>query len=74
VGHNGEVRSVKKETEESVVCKCPMCGHLHKHVMYWTGRGMPRVYCALHKSLVSRYVNAGELPILRQTRKTPHDD
>jgi hypothetical protein len=28
-----------------VVCKCPKCEVIHKIKMYWTGKGMPKIYC-----------------------------
>ena len=27
------------------VCKCPKCGNLHDKYLFWSGRGMPRIYC-----------------------------
>ncbi len=34
-----------KKHKTTVVCKCPLCGELHKVRMDWTGKGMPRKYC-----------------------------
>lgn len=34
------------ELDCEVIAKCPKCGGLYSVVMPWTGRGMPRRYCA----------------------------
>ena len=36
-------------------CKCPTCVKIHKRVLNWTGRGMPRVYCNACIRLVADY-------------------
>ena len=30
-------------------CLCPKCGRIHKIKLNWTGRGMPRKFCAICK-------------------------
>jgi hypothetical protein len=27
------------------LCKCPCCGVTHGKMLFWTGRGTPRVFC-----------------------------
>lgn len=27
-------------------CICPRCSKTHNRMLYWTGRGTPRMYCA----------------------------
>lgn len=43
----------KKYKKESLykkhICICPFNGHEHEAVLYYTGRGKPRVYCPEHK-------------------------
>ena len=36
-GRPGEVKGVQ--------CKCPKCGIIYTRDIYWTGRGMPKIYC-----------------------------
>jgi hypothetical protein len=38
-----------------VSCLCPKCGSYHRVYMLWSGRGMPRKYCANCKPVVSGY-------------------
>jgi len=26
-------------------CVCPKCGARHQKYLYWTGKGVPRIYC-----------------------------
>lgn len=37
----------------SIDAKCPKCERIHKVVMLWIGRGMPRRYCEYCQSAVS---------------------
>ncbi len=30
---------------EMVTCICPLCRERYKRQMFWTGRGVPRIYC-----------------------------
>lgn len=30
---------------KSTLCKCPLCGKMHRKMMNWKGRGVPKVYC-----------------------------
>jgi len=30
---------------EPTACRCPRCGKTHTQILYWTGRGTPRIYC-----------------------------
>jgi hypothetical protein len=41
-----------------VQCICPKCAEHHNVYMLWTGRGVPRKYCANCKPLVSGYDEA----------------
>ena len=41
-----------------VHCRCPKCAVQHPIYMLWTGRGVPRKYCATCKPLVSSYDGA----------------
>jgi hypothetical protein len=41
-----------------VQCICPKCTERHNVYMLWTGRGVPRKYCANCKPLVSGYDEA----------------
>ena len=38
-----------------VGCVCPKCDGRHSVYMRWTGRGVPRKYCANCKPLISTY-------------------
>ena len=35
----------KKHMDSMTLCKCPLCGKLHKMRLNWVGHGMPRKYC-----------------------------
>ena len=39
--HNKVSRSDKMIWE----CVCPMCGRIHEVEMFWTGRGVPHIFC-----------------------------
>jgi hypothetical protein len=39
-------------------CICPKCRIVHQVYMLWTGRGVPRKYCAGCRPLVSGYDDA----------------
>jgi hypothetical protein len=41
-----------------VQCICPKCSEHHNVYMLWTGRGVPRKYCANCRPLVSAYDGA----------------
>jgi hypothetical protein len=28
-----------------IKCLCPLCNKIHKLMIHWTGRGIPRIYC-----------------------------
>lgn len=43
---------------------CPKCGRKHKRTLNWTGRGVPRVYCARCRDTIRRGVWR-----LKQTKK-----
>jgi len=34
----------KSETKR-IECKCPRCGKIHKKILFWVGKGMPRKFC-----------------------------
>ena len=34
----------KSETKR-IECKCPRCGKIHKKLLFWVGKTMPRKYC-----------------------------
>lgn len=36
---------IPKKSKTKTVCKCPLCGKLHKKLINWVGRGIPRIYC-----------------------------
>ncbi|WP_319523082.1 hypothetical protein [uncultured Desulfosarcina sp.] len=36
-------------------CICPRCRKTYNVYMMWTGRGMPRKYCADCKSIIANY-------------------
>lgn len=42
-------------SEEKIVdAKCPRCRRKHKAKLYWTGRGMPKIYCEGCRRFVER--------------------
>ena len=47
-----------KKNKCFVRCLCPKCNILHNVYMLWTGRGVPRKYCANCKPLISGYDEA----------------
>ena len=34
-----------------IVCICPKCNKKHKHHIFWTGKGVPRIFCSICKSI-----------------------
>ncbi len=34
--------------KKEIQAKCPMCDRLHLVNIYWTGNGVPRIYCNRH--------------------------
>jgi hypothetical protein len=61
--------SPQEQKQTSVLCICPRCGEPHKVWMYWTGHGMPRVFCSLCKTAL-RYNSFEEYnPYLTPTLK-----
>jgi len=49
-----------------VECKCPMCEKKHKtKSLYWTGNGVPRIYCDPCRQIV-RY---GEFALYKWNRR-----
>lgn len=43
---NEKYRSYMKESFSKMVeCKCPMCETVYKRFLFWTGNGMPRLFC-----------------------------
>ena len=39
--------------KSSTACKCPKCGEDHRAFLQWTGRGVPRIFCADCRPLVA---------------------
>ena len=34
-----------RDPTELIKVKCPKCERIYKRRVYWTGNGMPRIYC-----------------------------
>lgn len=41
------------EKKGSTQCLCPKCGKEHRLKIFWTGRGIPRIYCHRCRELVT---------------------
>ena len=35
----------RNSSKALILCKCPMCEDEHYRLIFWTGQGMPRMYC-----------------------------
>lgn len=40
--------------EKLMTCFCPLCHSSYKRFIFWSGNGVPHVYCNLCKKTVSR--------------------
>lgn len=38
-------REMFRNAEKDTDCICPGCGFGHSVVMYWTGKGTPKIFC-----------------------------
>lgn len=54
----GDNTEIFKTGKTFVLCICPKCTAHHNVYMLWTGRGIPRKYCANCKPLVAGYDEA----------------
>ena len=61
----------KSSKEKGTKCLCPKCGDEHEVEIYWTGRGIPRLYCYNCKSYLDR-VEGKTYPILPECKKDNH--
>lgn len=76
-------RMIKRRTKKEylnngktgTICKCPKCDLLHQTYIQWTGRGMPRIFCATCKPLVAGISEAGGhcgmSVVVKSARKKP---
>ncbi len=39
------MKKLQDEYEKEIEAKCPLCGCLHKLILYWSGTTKPRIYC-----------------------------
>jgi len=44
-----------KSTTKRMECKCPRCGRIHKKLLFWVGKTMPRKFCDSCKQVVDLY-------------------
>lgn len=44
----------------SFVCKCPRCEKVHEAMIQWSGRGMPRVYCATCRTIIAAICDSAQ--------------
>ena len=53
-----------------VTCICPFCGVTHVVRMFWTGNGVPRIYCKLCQKRVGRESRSNA--VKRASKVGPH--
>jgi Zn ribbon nucleic-acid-binding protein len=53
-----------------VACICPFCKAAHEVRMFWTGNGVPRIYCKLCQKRVGRESRGNA--VKRRSKVGPH--
>lgn len=48
-------KEYRKSIHKSIECICPLCGQKHMQVMFWTGRGVPRIRCRFYEFHFDHY-------------------
>lgn len=46
------------DRKNAVQCRCPKCGKRHCLKMFWTGTGIPRIYCHRCRELIANISDA----------------
>lgn len=46
---------IKSTSGQVQICICPKCQRKHKRQFYWTGKGIPKIFCDTCRQSIDTY-------------------